>query len=149
MRRVSAATFWIAAVLALAVSAAGLPEAWSTVDAERERWEAVPRTQRETAFITQIPLRLDIFEFWRRNVRPTDRYFIQIPPGAFGAFADKPTIVRTAGRLYLLPAVEVIRPGEADVILSWDADPATLGLRYSDQIRAGLQLIFVSRVQRE
>jgi hypothetical protein len=139
----------VAAVMVIAFSATALPDAWRAASAEREHWAAVAPIERETAFITRIPLRLDILEFWRRNMRATDRYFIQIPPGAFGPFADKPTIVRTAGRPYLLPAVEVIRPEDADVILSWDADPGLLSLRYSAQIRAGLQLIFVSRVADE
>jgi hypothetical protein len=73
---------------------------------------------------------------------------VQIPPGAFSTFADKPTIVRAVGRVFLLPAVEVEKPERADVILSWDSDPGLLPFRYSDQVRAGLQLIFVSRIDR-
>jgi len=52
------------------------------------------------------------------------------------------------GRLALVPAVEVARPEDAAVILSWDSDPGLLPYRYSEQHRAGAQLIFVSRVQR-
>jgi hypothetical protein len=91
---------------------------------------------------------MDPFDFYRSYLRPGDRYWVQVAATPFGSFADKATVVRTVGRLALVPAVEVARPEDAEVILSWDSDPGLLPYRYSEQHRAGAQLIFVSRVQR-
>ena len=61
-------------------------------------------------------------------------------------FPDKKLVVRSVAHLYLLPATEARSLATATVVLSWDADPGTLHLHYSEQERAGLQLIFVSRI---
>jgi hypothetical protein len=49
-------------------------------------------------------------------------------------------------RLYLLPAVEASSLADANVVLSFDSDPGSLHLRFSQQWRSGVQLIFVSRI---
>jgi hypothetical protein len=146
--RVSAAAA-VASALLLAVTAARelLPAIHGMQD-ERARWVAVPAAERERAFGERIPLRMDVFDFYRSYLRPGDRYWVQVEPSPLSAFANKADIVRGVGRMALLPAVEVARPEDADVILSWDADPGLLRYRYSEQHRAGLQLLFVSRVLR-
>jgi hypothetical protein len=111
-----------------------------------ELYSPMTRAQRDRAFGEQIPLRMDIVDFWRAWLRPGDRYWIQIPKEAFSVNADKRLIVRSVSHLYLLPAVEARSLADANVVLSWDADPGTLHLRYSEQQRAGLQLVFVSRI---
>jgi hypothetical protein len=57
-------------------------------------------------------------------------------------------VVTAAGRYWLLPAVEVEDVDDATVVVSWERDPAELGLRFSEQQRAGQQLFFVSRIER-
>jgi hypothetical protein len=146
--RIAALTTLAAVAVLAGAVVTRLPETWNAAKTERRAWERLPDAERQLAYVTRIPLRLDIFEFWQRHLRPGDRYYVQIPPDAFSAFADKPTIVRAVGRVFLLPAVEVEKPERADVILSWDSDPGLLPFRYSDQVRAGLQLIFVSRIDR-
>ena len=115
---------------------------------ERGAFAGLTPSEREVAFGERIPLRMDPFDFYRSYLRPGDRYWVQVAATPFGSFADKATVVRTVGRLALVPAVEVARPEDAEVILSWDSDPGLLPYRYSEQHRAGAQLIFVSRVQR-
>jgi hypothetical protein len=149
VRRFLTVVSTVGTVVVLAVSLVPrVGDLLGAVHNEHERWAKVSDRDRGQAFVTSIPLRVDIFDFYRAFLKPGDRYYIQIPPGAFSTFADKPGIVRTAGRLYLAPAVEVTEPDQADVILSWDSDPGTLPFRYSEQHRAGLQLIFVSRIHR-
>jgi hypothetical protein len=126
----------------------GLPDSLAALEAERTRFAAMSAQEREQAFGLLIPTRMDIFDFYRRSLREDDRYYLQVEDEAFGAFASKATVVRSVARYYLAPAVEVERPEEATVVLSYDTDPALLPLRYSDQVRAGLQLLFVSRVAR-
>jgi len=115
---------------------------------ERARFVGMTSSQRERAYGELIPLRMDVFDFYRSFLRPGDRYWVQVEPTPFSTFGTKADIVRGVGRMALLPAVEVERPKDADVILSWDSDPGTLPYRYSEQHRAGQQLLFVSRVQR-
>lgn len=147
--KVAAGIAATAAVLSLAATIVfGLPNSLETLHSERSRFAGMSEVEREQAFGVLIPTRMDVFDFYRRALRPDDRYFFQVANEAFGEFADKETVVRSVGRYYLAPAIEVARPQDATVILSYDDDPGLLPLKYSDQIRAGLQLFFVSRVAR-
>lgn len=123
-----------------------IPHTWRLMRNEHDRFAGYTREQRDQAFGAMLPLPMDIFAWYRLSLRPGDKYYLQVPPGAFGEFIDKPTAVRTVGRLYLLPAIQVANLRDANVVVSFDADPGTLHLRYSDQVRAGQQLIFVSRI---
>jgi hypothetical protein len=125
-----------------------VPHSWRLMRTQHAVYAHMSRAERDQAFGTSIPLRMDILDFWRAWLRPGDRYWIQIPFEAFSVNADKKLIVRSVAHLYLLPAIEVTALRRADVVLSWDADPGTLGLRFSEQERAGLQLVFVSRIAR-
>jgi hypothetical protein len=139
----------VGAVLLLAVTAAReLPVAIRNMQDERARYVGLSAAERERAYGERIPLRMDVFDFYRSYLRPGDHYWVQVAATPFSAFADKATVVRSVGRMALLPAVEVERREDADVILSWDSDPGLLPFRYSEQHRAGAQLLFVSRVLR-
>jgi hypothetical protein len=123
----------------------GIPHSLRVLDAERSRFASMTDMEREQAFGTVIPTRMDVFDFYRRLLRSDDRFYVQVVNEGFGN-ADKATIVRSVARYYLAPATEVDRPENATVVLSYDTDPGLLPLRYSKQTRAGLQLFFVSRV---
>ena len=148
-RRLAATIAAGLAVAALVWSAVdGVPHSWRLMRSQDAAYRGLSRTQRDQEFIDAIPLRVDIFDFWRAWLRPGDRYWIQIPNEAFSANADKKLVVRSVSHLYLLPAIEATSLHDANVVLSWDADPGLLHLHYSEQERAGLQLIFVSRIDR-
>lgn len=125
-----------------------VPESWSVMRSEHERFAGYSQLQRDEAFGTQLPLPMDIFEWYRQYLRPGDRYFIQVQNGGFGRFIDKETAVRTVAHLYLLPAIEASDLQHANVVLSFDSDPANLHLRYSTQARLNMELNFVSRIDR-
>jgi hypothetical protein len=125
-----------------------VPNSWSLLRTQHDAYAGYTRLQRDEAFGALLPLPMDIFEWYRRYLRPADRYFIQIHNGAFGRFVDKATAVRTVAHLYLLPTLEARDLRHANVVLSWDSDPALLHLRYSQQERLGEQLTFVSRIDR-
>jgi hypothetical protein len=125
-----------------------VPRSWSVMGGEHARFAGYTRLQRDEAFGALLPLPMDIFEWYRHFLRPSDRYYIQVQNGAFGRFIDKETAVRTVARLYLLPAIEASDLQHANVVLSFDSDPSQLHLRYSEQERSGVQLIFVSRIAR-
>ncbi len=138
----------IAAIAGLVVTVVnGVPHSLRILDAAEQQFDGLTRLEREQTFGTAMPTRMDIFDFYGRLVRTDDRFYVQVTNAAFGN-ADKATVVRSVARYYLAPAIEVDRPEDATVVLSYDADPAALHLRYSSQTRAGLQLIFVSRIRK-
>ena len=125
-----------------------VPHTWSLITTQHDAYAKYTATEREQAYGTALPLPMNLFDFYREYLRPGDRYFVQIEPNAFSTFIDKETAVRSVARLYLMPAVEAPDLAHANVVLSWDTDPGLLHLRYSEQERLGLQLIFVSRIDR-
>ena len=148
-RRVLASLLAGCAIVGLAWSCRrDVPHSWRLMRNEHAQFAGYTQTQRNQAFGALIPIRMDIFDFWRANLQRNDRYWIQIPNEAFSVNADKKFVVRSIAHLYLLPATEARSLSDATVVLSWDADPAMLHLHYSQQERAGLQLIFVSRIDR-
>jgi hypothetical protein len=136
----------IAAVIGLVTTVvAGTPDSVRDLQEQKQKYAGLTRAEREQTFGTAIPTRMDVFDFYRALLRSDDRFYVQVINEGFG-IADRETVIRSVARYYLAPAVEVDRAADATVILSYDADPGTLTLRYSKQTRAGLQLIFVSRV---
>jgi hypothetical protein len=136
-----------AVVAALAYSGwRDVPHSIDMVRSQHGIYAGYTEAQRERAFGAQIPITMSIFDFWRDGLQPGDRYWIQMPPEAFATHANKRYIARNIAHIYLLPAIEASRPADATVVLTWDADPATLHLHYGVQREAGLQLIFTSRV---
>jgi hypothetical protein len=123
-----------------------IDEGWDGLGNGRARDAALSSSGRARAPIDALPLPSNVFDFYRDRLRRGDRYYLQVLESGFGPFADLPTAVATVGRFYLLPAVQVATLAEANVVLSWEADPGLLGVRFSEQHRAGLQLFFVSRI---
>jgi hypothetical protein len=147
VRRVAAALLAAATVLALLWSVwKDVPHSWRLMRSQHAAYAGYDRTQRDEAFGALIPIRMDIFEWWRAHLQRGDRYWIQIPHETFSANADKKLVVRTIAHLFLLPATEARSLSDATIVLSWDADPSTLHLRYLEKDRAGLQLIFATRL---
>jgi hypothetical protein len=123
------------------------PETWTRLTDQRSRYAALSEDERERYPGTAIPLPVEVFDFYKGHLKPRDRIYFQVLESGFGAFADLPTVVRVFGHYYLLPAVTVRDLEEADVVVSWEADPGLLELEYLTQYRAGLQLFFVSRIE--
>ena len=146
MRAAISIAIGIAAVAGLLVTVVeGMPHSLRVLDKQEQHFAGLTRADREQAFGTAIPTSMEVFDFYQRLLRPDDRFYVQVINEGFG-YADKATVIRSVARYYLAPAVEVDRLEDATVVLSYDADPGTLPLRYSQQTRAGLQLFFVSRV---
>lgn len=148
--RPSLALLAAAATCALAASSAatGYGTIWGHLSDERARYGALTEEQREREPITSIPLDVNVLEFYRGRLRPDDRVYFHVRESGFGAFVDLRGAVTAAGRFWLLPAVEVEELDAATVVVSWDRDPAELGLAFSEQHQAGQNLLFVSRIAR-
>jgi hypothetical protein len=119
-----------------------------TLAESRNRNRALTEQERERAPISSIPLTVEVLEYYDSFLRPDDRVYFHVLESGFGAGLDLRSVVTAAGRYWLLPAVEVEDVDDATVVVSWERDPAELGLRFSEQQRAGQQLFFVSRIER-
>lgn len=146
---VAAAAFGLALLLLAGSSIRGVRTTWQVVRAESAAYAPLSREERDLVFITRMGMPAGLFEWYRGQLRRGDRYYVHGAPGGFGQFADLRTTVRAIGRLHFLPAVEVDDPAEADVIVTWQADPSELGLTYWSQSQAGQQPFFLSRVDRD
>jgi hypothetical protein len=151
-RTTDSRAFAAGAAVAIALAGASAfmhaPDVWSRLGRERARDAALTAEQREHAPLDALPLPANVFDFYRAFLRSGDRVYFQVLESGFGQFADLPTVVATVGRYYLLPAVAVARLEDANVVVSWEADPGLLGVEFEEQHRAGLQLFFVSRIRR-
>jgi hypothetical protein len=120
---------------------------WRRLGQDRHTYAAYTEYQRSHAVMLNLPLSPEPFDFYRDRLVRGDRVYFLVAPGGFGEFFTLPEIVAAVGRYYLLPAVQVPDVKDATVVLSWNADPATLGVHFVTQARAGEQLIFVSRLK--
>src|SRR5438876_3046785 len=106
---------------------------------ERIRFEnATARQSRLYAALISLPT-VDPFTFeaMRAALRPGDTYAIQM---GLPREAAAGSWIETFSRYYLLPHVMVPRAREADVVLSFHATPATLGVQVTDVRRAAPDL---------
>ena len=126
----------------------GVETTLDVVRAETAAYAPLSGEERKLVFIERMGLPAGLFQWYREQLRRGDRYYLHGAPGGFGQFADLRTTVRAVGRLYFLPAVEVDDPAEANVIVTWGADPSELGLEFQSQRQAGQQPYYVSRVER-
>ena len=110
----------------------------------------IPRDRRAAAGAVAAVVALasaahSLSKTWNHLDRDHDRY---VAMSGLGHFLDLPQSVAAIGRYYLLPAVAAPDLRRANIVVSWEQDPALLGVKLGEQERAGLQLFFVSRIAR-
>jgi hypothetical protein len=150
VRKVGATELATTIVLALGWSVwKDVPHSWRLMRSQHDAYSGYTQAQRDRAFGTAVPMPMEIIDYWRSGLRRGDRYWVQMPPLPFSTMADKRYVARSIAHVYLLPAIETRDLSHATVVLSWEADPGLLHLKFSEQQRAGLQLIFVSRIARD
>jgi acyl transferase domain-containing protein len=139
-----------AAVVVVAVASAhsSFGRAWDLLGGFHASGAALTPLQREHAPAESVPLPPDRFDHYRSWLSPSDRYWLDVAPSGLSSHVDLPAAVAAVARFALLPAVQVTDVADATVVLSWDHDPGLLPLRYSEQHREGLQVVFVSRIAR-
>jgi hypothetical protein len=118
---------------------------WRRLAADRRTYAAYTAEQRRQAPATAMQLPADVFDYYADRVRRGDRVYFLVMKSGFGRYFDLGQAVSAIGRFYLLPAAQVADPRAATVVLSYYADPASLGFRYLTQSQAGAQPIYVSR----
>ena len=136
-----------ATVLALISAWHTGPRRWHRLNEEYTAYRSYTDLQRRQAFFGVVEEDPGVFDFFKQYLARGDRVYYQVQPSGFSSFMDLPAAVETAGRYYLLPAVQVTDLREATVVVSWLADPGLLHVRFVTQQRLGLQLMFVSRIR--
>ena len=120
---------------------------WARLGQDRATYARYSEYQRSQAVALNLPLTGAPFDFYRAHLVRGDRIFFQVAPGGYGEFATLPQIVAAVGRYYLLPAVQVPDLKDATVVLSWEADPARLGVHFVTQAEDALEPFYVSRLK--
>jgi len=120
----------VLAALAIAVASGlkELPGTWDWLSGQRAQFETFSAQERAEEPGTAQFLPVDAFDFFRAGLRAGDRYYLAVTRGAFVTGVDRATAARIFGRFYLLPAIQVDGPQQADVVLTVGIDPHTLGV---------------------
>jgi len=137
----------LATVVALGSALHSGRHVWHHLVVQHRVYAAYTDTQREHAPIDGLGLPSDIFDFYRQYVVPGDRVYFQVRESGFSRFLDYQTAFRYVGRYYLAPALEATDLKDATVVVTYFEDPNELHVRYLTQQRAGLQPIYVSRIE--
>jgi hypothetical protein len=139
----------VTALSALGVAFASILHSGGHVEArlraERASYAAMPKHERDRAYITNLGLDPDPFDWFALYLHRGDRIYYQVQPSGLGRFIDLEQAVNDVGRYAFLPAKSVSTLSDANVVVSWNMDPGLLHVPFSSQERLGLQLFFVSR----
>jgi hypothetical protein len=120
---------------------------WRTLAQQRQAFAGLSEYQRRQAVMTSLPLSGPPFDFFRAHLVRGDRIYFNVAPGGYGEFDTLPQIIAAVGRYYLLPAVQVPDIKDATVVVSWNLDPALLGIHFVTQSADELQPYYVSRLK--
>ena len=145
-----ARAFAALAVLAVALASGlkELPGTWRWLSEQHSQFAHFTAQEREEEPGTAQLLPVDAFDFFRTKLSEGERYYLAVTPGNFTSGVDRAQAARIFGRFYLLPAVQVGTPQEAQVILTVGVDPHTLGVPLGPVEKFSGGNYFAARVQR-
>ena len=145
-----ARAFAALAVLAVALASGlkELPGTWRWLSEQRSQFAHFTAQEREEEPGTAQLLPVDAFDFFRTKLSEGERYYLAVTPGGFTSGVDRAQAARIFGRFYLLPAVQVGTPQEAQVILTVGVDPHSLGVPLGPVEKFSGGNYFAARVQR-
>ena len=145
-----ARAFAALAVLAVALASGlkELPGTWRWLSEQRSQFAHFTAQEREEEPGTAQLLPVDAFDFFRTKLSEGERYYLAVTPGGFTSGVDRAQAARIFGRFYLLPAVQVGSPQEAQVVLTVGVDPHTLGVPLGPVEKFSGGNYFAARVQR-
>lgn len=138
----------IALAIALASGAKELPGTWNWLSGQRSQFEQLSPRERAQEPGTAQFLPVDAFDFFRTRLRDGDRYYLAVTHAQFETGVDRATAARIFGRFYLLPAIQVDAPGQADVVLAVGVDPHSLGVSLGPVAKFAGGNYFEARVRR-
>ena len=134
----------LALLLAITSAVRAGPHAWRTLGAEHRSYAGYTSVEDRRAFLASLEVDSQAFDFFRSHLRKGDRFFLQVPLGT-DENIDELGAAEAASSFYLLPAVRTTDPRAATVVLSYQADPRTLGIRFARLVRDGRRPYVVSR----
>jgi hypothetical protein len=111
---VVAAAVFVAALAASALISAN--EVRHHVAESVARDSKLTSTERRHAAADRLALDAEAFDAFRVQLHPRERYAVDVPPGAKGAFITRGAVVRAYAAFYFLPAIQV---GQADHVFRY------------------------------
>jgi hypothetical protein len=136
LRRVTGRARSVAAALAVAALLVALgsgindfSNTWGWLSDQHAQFAGLTPRERVQEPGTAQLLPVDAFDFFRSKLRDGDRYYIAAKSGGFQTGVDRAQASRVFARYYLLPAVQVDDPAEADIVFTVGVHPKTLGVR--------------------
>jgi len=87
--------------------AVGAVEVWPRVEDGIARDSKLTATQRRHAASDRLGLDPAPFEAFRADLRPRERYAVDVPSGARGPFITRGEVVRAYSAFFFLPAIQV------------------------------------------
>ena len=141
----------MAAVAAFAVALSSgvkdLPGTWDWLSGQRAQFAPLSAQERAQEPGTAQFLPVDAFDFFRAKLGDGDRYYLAVTKAGFTTGVDRGTAARIFGRFYLLPAIQVVAPEEANVVLTIGIDPHSLGLSLGQVAKYSGGNYFAARVR--
>jgi hypothetical protein len=126
---VSAGVAAVAAfVVAIGSGINDLPNTWNWLSKQHAEFARLSPAERAQEPGTAQLLPVDAFDFFRSKLHHGDRFYVAASHGGYETGVDRATASRIFGRFYLLPAVEVDNPSQADVVFTVGVSPRTLGV---------------------
>jgi hypothetical protein len=138
----------VVVLLAVASAVHSGPHVWRGLTSDYRTYRSYDRSRDAHAFLAPLALDARAYDFFAAHLERGDCYFFQVPLAFTQADADRLGAAVAASTFYLLPAVRTTDPARATVVLSYNANPNTLGLVYRTQIRDGALPYVVSRPRR-
>jgi hypothetical protein len=125
---VAAAAAVAALLVALGSGINDFPVTWDWLSSQHDQFAPLSQQERAQEPGTAQLLPVDAFDFFRSKLHDGDRYYIAAKRGGFETGVDRATASRIFARYYLLPAIQVVEPAEADVVFTVGVDPKSLGV---------------------
>lgn len=119
------------------------PHSWRVLGAEHRTYARYAPTVDRHRFLDALSVDSQAFDFFSAHLEKGDRFFLQVPFGT-AENIDELGAAEAASTFYLLPAVRTTDLKDATVVLSYDADPDRLGLRFARRARDGRRPFEVS-----
>jgi len=122
-----------------------LPTTTRELVTQRQVFARLPATVR-AGWPPAMPFSPTVIAFYKQHLRPGDRFYVQAPKS--GKLGNQRASLMLAAGFALLPHLMVSRPDQADVVLSFKANPRTLGLFYTsvDKLVDGISVARVAHV---
>jgi len=132
-----------ATVLALASALHSGGHVWRELENERRAFAPLSTDERRRTPVERIGVPGAVLDFYAAYIVPGDRVYFQVRPERG---LDLSAAFDTAGRFYLLPAVEADTVADATVVVSYREDPRLLHVGFVTQTRDGRLPVYVSRI---